>query len=82
MGCISLHPAKFRLDAPKLFLPLCFKLLEHCQEQLEFLREHDCDEIQGYWLSQPLSEPHCRSFITSWHQTRRNAADAPIAPAY
>ena len=52
------------------------------KEQLEFLREHDCDEIQGYWLSQPLSEPHCRSFITSWHQTRRNAADVPIAPAY
>ncbi len=52
------------------------------QAQLDFLREHGCDEIQGYWLSQPLSEPHCRSFITSWHQTRRSAADAPIAPAY
>jgi EAL domain-containing protein (putative c-di-GMP-specific phosphodiesterase class I) len=52
------------------------------KEQLDFLREHGCDEIQGYWLSQPLSEPHCRSFITSWHQTRRSAADVPIAPAY
>ena len=52
------------------------------KEQLDFLREHGCDEIQGYWLSQPLSEPHCRSFITSWHQTTRSPADAPIAPAY
>ena len=52
------------------------------QQQLDFLREHACDEIQGYWLSQPLSEPHCRSFITSWHQTTRTAVDAPIAPAY
>jgi diguanylate cyclase (GGDEF)-like protein/PAS domain S-box-containing protein len=52
------------------------------KDQLDFLREHACDEIQGYWLSQPLSEPHCRSFIASWHQTTRYSADAPIAPAY
>ncbi len=52
------------------------------QQQLDFLREHGCDEIQGFWLSQPLSEPHCRSFIASWHQTARNAVDTPSAPAY
>ena len=45
-------------------------------EQLDFLREHACDEIQGFWLSQPLSEPHCRTFIQSWHHiTPRPAAD-------
>ncbi|HTD29214.1 MAG TPA: EAL domain-containing protein, partial [Xanthomonadaceae bacterium] len=52
------------------------------KEQLDFLREHSCDEIQGYWLSQPLSEAHCRNFITTWHRTTRSAAEAPIAPAY
>ncbi len=52
------------------------------QQQLDFLREHGCDEIQGFWLSQPLSEQHCRSFITSWHQTTRVAIETPIAPAY
>ncbi|MBS0462113.1 MAG: EAL domain-containing protein [Proteobacteria bacterium] len=39
------------------------------QDQLDFLREHACDEIQGFWLSQPLSGPHCATFIHSWHQT-------------
>jgi EAL domain-containing protein (putative c-di-GMP-specific phosphodiesterase class I) len=52
------------------------------QQQLDFLREHDCDEIQGFWLSQPLDEANCRAFIHSWHQTARPSAEAPIAPAY
>jgi diguanylate cyclase (GGDEF)-like protein/PAS domain S-box-containing protein len=52
------------------------------QQQLDFLREHDCDEIQGFWLSQPLDEANCRAFIHSWHQTSRPAAEAPSAPAY
>jgi EAL domain-containing protein (putative c-di-GMP-specific phosphodiesterase class I) len=52
------------------------------QQQLDFLREHNCDEIQGFWLSQPLDEANCRAFIHSWHQTSRPAAEVPIAPAY
>ena len=52
------------------------------EQQLDFLREHDCDEIQGFWLSQPLDEPNCRAFIQSWHQTSRPHTEAPIAPAY
>ena len=52
------------------------------QQQLDFLRERDCDEIQGFWLSQPLDEANCRAFIQSWHQTARPATETPIAPAY
>ncbi len=44
------------------------------QAQLDFLREHGCDEIQGYWVSQPLSEQHCRTFIHSWHLTKPRQA--------
>jgi len=32
-------------------------------EQLAFLREHRCDEIQGYWLSRPLPEAQCLTFL-------------------
>lgn len=46
-------------------------------EQLDFLREHACDEIQGFWLSQPLSEPHCRTFIQSWHHISPRSAGSP-----
>ena len=36
------------------------------QAQMEFLRDHQCDEIQGFWLSPPL-EPHsCLAFIRNW----------------
>ncbi len=52
------------------------------QAQLDFLREHDCDEIQGYWLSQPLDEANCRAFIQSWHRTARAEAETPIVPAH
>ena len=31
--------------------------------QVEFLREHGCDEIQGYWLSRPLSPDDCMAFL-------------------
>jgi diguanylate cyclase (GGDEF)-like protein len=41
------------------------------QAQLDFLREHGCDEIQGYWLSPPLDDEHCQAFIHSWQHTRR-----------
>ena len=32
-------------------------------EQLAYLREQRCDEIQGYWLSPPLEVHHCLAFI-------------------
>jgi EAL domain-containing protein (putative c-di-GMP-specific phosphodiesterase class I) len=31
--------------------------------QLAFLRAQRCDEIQGHWLSMPLSAEACRRFI-------------------
>ncbi|HVJ62714.1 MAG TPA: EAL domain-containing protein [Tahibacter sp.] len=39
-------------------------------EQLEYLREQGCDEIQGNWLSHPLSAERCLEFLKS----RRAAA--------
>jgi diguanylate cyclase (GGDEF)-like protein len=33
------------------------------QEQLDFLREHGCDEIQGYVFSKPLPEPDFEQII-------------------
>ena len=36
------------------------------EEQLEFLREHGCDEIQGHWLSRPIDAEHCLDFIRGW----------------
>ncbi len=32
-------------------------------EQLAFLRAQHCDEIQGYWLSRPLSAEACLDFL-------------------
>ena len=32
-------------------------------DQLAFLRHHDCDAMQGYYLSQPLSVDHLRDFL-------------------
>lgn len=39
--------------------------------QIEFLREHHCDEIQGYWLSPPLQPDDCHAFLQE-HLQRRN----------
>jgi diguanylate cyclase (GGDEF)-like protein/PAS domain S-box-containing protein len=36
------------------------------QAQMEFLREHHCDEIQGFWLSPPLDAHRCLAFIRNW----------------
>ncbi len=46
------------------------------QDQLDFLRKHGCDEIQGYWLSPPLGDAHCQAFIKSWQHTRREPTPA------
>jgi diguanylate cyclase (GGDEF)-like protein/PAS domain S-box-containing protein len=42
-------------------------------EQLAFLRAHNCDEIQGYWLSRPLTAEACLEFLD-----RRAAASLAI----
>ncbi|MCB1560069.1 MAG: EAL domain-containing protein [Xanthomonadales bacterium] len=39
-------------------------------EQLDYLRQQRCDEIQGYWLSPPLEVHHCLAFIRQ-HQPER-----------
>ena len=46
------------------------------EEQLEFLREHDCDEIQGFWLSPPLDAHGCLAFIRTGRRSRAGAATA------
>jgi EAL domain-containing protein (putative c-di-GMP-specific phosphodiesterase class I) len=33
------------------------------EEQLLYLREQGCDEIQGFWLSRPLAEADCLRFL-------------------
>lgn len=54
------------------------------QQQMDYLREHGCDEIQGYWLSPPLDAHHCLAFMRTWQPLR--AIAAPIRrdgrPAY
>jgi diguanylate cyclase (GGDEF)-like protein/PAS domain S-box-containing protein len=35
-------------------------------EQLKFLKERACDEIQGYWLSKPLPPAEFRRFVESF----------------
>ena len=36
---------------------------------LRFLRDHGCDEIQGYWLSPPLEAQRCLAFLRNWSPT-------------
>ena len=32
-------------------------------EQVDYLREQDCDEVQGHWLSHPLPPEQCLAFL-------------------
>jgi diguanylate cyclase (GGDEF)-like protein/PAS domain S-box-containing protein len=36
-------------------------------QQVEFLREHGCDEVQGYYFARPMSAPE----FTAWVRARR-----------
>ncbi|WP_157499352.1 EAL domain-containing protein [Lysobacter sp. Root604] len=47
------------------------------EAQMEFLREHGCDEIQGYWLARPLEVEQCLAFILA--RTPAVAAPPPAA---
>ncbi|MBF0176312.1 MAG: EAL domain-containing protein [Magnetococcales bacterium] len=41
------------------------------EEQLDFLRQEQCDEIQGYFFSRPLSASAFQSFMDSWLTNKR-----------
>ena len=47
------------------------------EQQLAYLREQGCDEIQGYWLSQPIDPHRCLAFIRSWQPGAVAAIPAP-----
>ncbi len=47
------------------------------EQQLAYLREQGCDEIQGYWLSQPIDAHRCLAFIRSWQPGAVAAIPAP-----
>ncbi|CBL43830.1 hypothetical protein HDN1F_02470 [gamma proteobacterium HdN1] len=44
-------------------------------EQLTFLREHGCDEVQGYYFSKPLLPAQFEFFLEQW--TRRHTEPHP-----
>ncbi|MEW6313352.1 MAG: EAL domain-containing protein [Pseudomonadota bacterium] len=45
------------------------------REQLAFLQNHDCDELQGYYFSRPLPAEECAQML----REQRRLADALIA---
>jgi diguanylate cyclase (GGDEF)-like protein/PAS domain S-box-containing protein len=46
-------------------------------EQVEYLREQDCDEVQGHWLAFPLPPEQCLSFLQERARQRRIALGEP-----
>ncbi|MCY7353961.1 MAG: EAL domain-containing protein [Lysobacter sp.] len=50
------------------------------QAQADFLRTQLCDEIQGYWLSQPLDPYRCLAFLRNWDASRL-PLQASLSPA-
>ena len=46
-------------------------------EQVEYLREQGCDEIQGHWLSLPLPPDQCLTFLRDRAIRRRIALGEP-----
>jgi len=48
------------------------------EAQMHFLRDHACDEVQGFWISPPLEAHACLAFVQQWG--RRPAGAAPAAP--
>ncbi|WP_156962880.1 EAL domain-containing protein [Aerolutibacter daejeonensis] len=44
------------------------------EAQMQFLRAHACDEIQGYWLARPMAESECLAFILDWDRPKRVTA--------
>jgi diguanylate cyclase (GGDEF)-like protein/PAS domain S-box-containing protein len=44
------------------------------EAQMQFLSAHQCDEIQGFWVSPPLDSHGCLAFIQYWTQSRAGTA--------
>ena len=42
-------------------------------EQVEYLREQGCDEVQGHWLSRPMPPESCLEFLRERARLRRAA---------
>ena len=53
------------------------------EAQLQFLRLHDCDEIQGFWLSAALEPEQCKALIQEWSTPapELSAAGSGLEPA-
>ena len=49
------------------------------EAQMQFLPDHDCDEIQGFWLSPPLDAHGCLAFIRHWTPAHADATAASVA---
>ena len=47
------------------------------EDQLNYLRDQGCDEIQGFWLSPPIDPHRCLAFIRSWQPSTVAAIPAP-----
>jgi len=45
--------------------------------QLQFLRDHGCDEIQGHWIAHALGPDECLEFIRSYGQGPAPGTRAP-----
>ncbi len=43
------------------------------KDQIDYLTEQGCDEIQGYWLSWPIDDTRCLEFIRDWRPERLRA---------
>jgi diguanylate cyclase (GGDEF)-like protein/PAS domain S-box-containing protein len=52
------------------------------EEQLEYLRQHGCDEIQGYYVSRPMSAQEMEVLLRKdiWIQPQ-TGMDSPTSPA-
>ena len=46
--------------------------------QMRFLADKGCDEIQGFWIAQPMDALQCLAFIRNW---RPESLPRPSAPA-
>ncbi|MFC4728007.1 putative bifunctional diguanylate cyclase/phosphodiesterase [Coralloluteibacterium thermophilus] len=47
------------------------------EDQLAYLREQGCDEIQGFWLSKPLDAQRCMAFVHTWQPSTIAAVPPP-----
>jgi len=50
-------------------------------EQVRFLRDRNCDEIQGYLISRPIAAEQVRAFVLSRHADRHAAVAVGGSPA-